>query len=141
MTDKQQQWNDKIIEEFRANGGNVATAGFGQSLILVHHTGARSGTRRVNPLRSVNDGNGTWWIVASKQGAPENPDWYYNLKANPDAEVETPTDGRFSARVEVLAGEDRETAWKAFTAANPIFLQYQEETDRIFPVLALHKQS
>src|SRR5699024_9757480 len=67
-------WNREIIAEFRANNGDVATAGFGRSLILVHHIGARSGLKRVNPLRAVHNSNGTWLVVASKQGAPENPD-------------------------------------------------------------------
>lgn len=138
MSITQQRWNDQIIAEFRANKGKVATNGFGKSLILVHHTGARTGTRRVNPLRSVHDGNGTWWVVASKQGAPENPDWYHNLNANPDTRIEIPDLGSFDAFAEVLEGDAREQAWQQFTAANPIFLQYQEETSRVFPVIALH---
>lgn len=140
MSTEQLQWNQQIIEEFRASGGDVATNGFGKSLILVHHTGAKSGEHRVNPLRSVHDGNGTWWIVASAQGAPKNPDWYFNLRANSESQIETPDDGMFNTLAEVLSGEDREYAWQQFTAVNPIFLQYQEETERMFPILALHRQ-
>lgn len=132
-------WNREIIAEFRANNGDVATAGFGRSLILVHHIGAQSGLKRVNPLRAVHNSNGTWLVVASKQGAPENPDWYYNLKKNPHATIETPADGMLSVRVEILSGEDREEAWQAFIAENPVFAEYQQKTDRQFPVLALHK--
>ena len=141
MSNQQQQWNQQIIEEFRASNGNVATNGFGTSLILVHHTGAKSGISRVTPLRSVHDGNGTWWVVASKQGAPENPDWYHNLKANPESAIETPDNGNFETTAEVLTGDKREFAWQQFTAANPIFLQYQEETERVFPIVALHKRN
>lgn len=140
MFTEQQTWNQQIIDEFRANGGDVTTNGFGKSLILVHHTGAKTGTQYVNPLRSVHDGNGTWWIVASAQGAPNNPDWYYNLRANPDAEIETPDHGTFTTTAEVLTGPAREHAWQQFTAANPIFLQYQEGTERMFPILALHRR-
>lgn len=140
MTNKQQDWNNQIISEFRTNNGDVATNGFGKSLILVHHTGARSGTQRVNPLRSVHDGNGTWWVVASKQGAPENPDWYHNLKANPNSRIEVPDLGEIDTIAEVLQDEAREMAWQRFTAANPIFLQYQEETPRVFPIIALHRR-
>lgn len=140
MSNKQQEWNDQIIAEFRDNFGDVATNGFGKSLILVHHTGARTGAQRVNPLRSVHDGNGTWWIVASKQGAPENPDWYHNLRANPDSRIEVPDQGSFATRAEILEGDAREFAWQQFTAANPIFLQYQEETERVFPIIALHRR-
>lgn len=140
MSTEQLQWNQHIVNEFRASGGDVATNGFGKSLVLVHHTGAKSGAQRVNPLRSVHDGNGTWWIVASAQGAPKNPDWFHNLRANPDSKIETPDDGTFNTMAEVLTGEEREYAWQQFTAANPIFLQYQEETERVFPILALHRQ-
>lgn len=140
MATDQQHWNQKIIDEFRASDGDVATNGFGKSLILVHHTGAQTGTKRINPLRSVHDGNGTWWIVASAQGAPTNPDWYYNLRVNPQSEIETPSDGKFDVYAEVLSGAARDHAWQEFTAINPIFLQYQEETERMFPIIALHRR-
>lgn len=134
-------WNEQIIDEFRASNGDVATNGFGKSLILVHHTGARTGAQRVNPLRAVQDGNDSWLVVASKQGAPENPDWYYNLRTNPESQIETPDHGTISTMAEVLHGEARNDAWQKFTTANPIFIQYQEETQRVFPVLALRKRA
>lgn len=140
MPIKQQQWNHQIIAEFRSCGGEVTTNGFGKSLILVHHTGAKTGIHRVNPLRAVHNGNGTWWVVASKQGAPENPDWYYNLKANPASQIETADFGTLTTIAEVLEGEVRANAWREFTAINPIFLQYQAETARVFPVIALHRR-
>lgn len=140
MSTDQQQWNQHIIDEFRASDGDVPTNGFGKSLILVHHVGAKTGTHRINPLRAVHDDNGTWWIVASRQGAPCNPDWYYNLCAHPESQIETPDGGSFAITVEVLSGSEREYAWQQFTAVNPIFLQYQEETARVFPILALHKR-
>lgn len=139
MATDQLQWNTQIINEFRANNGDVTTNGFGESLILVHHVGARTGMLRINPLRAVYDGNGTWWVVASKQGAPTNPDWYYNLRANPGSRIELPAGRSIATTAEILSGADRAHAWQEFTAVNPIFLQYQEETTRVFPIVALHK--
>ena len=79
-------WNGKIIEEFRANQGRVTTFAR-QPLLLLTHTGAKTGKRRTNPLAYFRDGD-RYVIVASKGGAPTNPDWYYNLLANPRATIE-----------------------------------------------------
>ena len=79
-------WNRKIIEEFRANNGRVATFAR-QPLLLLTHTGAKTGKRRTNPLAYFRDGD-RYIVVASKGGAPTNPDWYYNLLANPWATIE-----------------------------------------------------
>ncbi len=139
MADTVQSWNEKIIEEFRANGGEVSTANFGLSLILLHHTGARTGEKRINPLRSLFDGEGTWLVVASAQGADSHPHWYHNVMAHPEVCIEAPGRGTVSVRAEVLAGTERDKAWAAFTAAYPMFLQYQQETTRIFPVIVLRR--
>ena len=82
-------FNQQIIDEFHANRGTVTTMGFGDRLVLVHSTGAKSGAPRTNPLMGIPDGDG-WLIAASKGGAPDNPDWYHNLLANPAASVEVP---------------------------------------------------
>lgn len=141
MTNKQLTWNEQIIEDFRANNGNVETNGFGESLILVHHTGARTNEHRLNPLRAVFDGDRTWWVVASNQGAESNPDWYFNLLANPDTAIEVPGKPEaIDVSAELLIGNSREAAWNAFTAQHPIFLQYQDETERVFPVFALNEK-
>src|SRR4026208_2391791 len=83
---KMLDWNHKIIEEFRANKGNVATFAR-QPLLLLTHTGAKTGKQRTNPLAYFRDGD-RYIVVASKGGAPTNPDWYYNLLANPQATIE-----------------------------------------------------
>ena len=83
-------WNTNVIEEFRANGGAVASFG-DQPLLLLTHRGAKTGTERTNPLAYFRDGE-DYVVVASKGGAPTNPDWYHNLQANPDATVEVGTD-------------------------------------------------
>ena len=76
-------FNAKMIEEFRANGGRVGGPWAGTTLILIHHIGARSGTERVTPLGCSLQGDGRFAIVASNGGSPAHPDWYYNLKASP----------------------------------------------------------
>jgi deazaflavin-dependent oxidoreductase (nitroreductase family) len=84
------EWNDKIIAEFRANDGRVGGPFQGAPILLLHSKGARSGRERVNPMmyRAVADG---WAVFASKGGAPNNPDWYHNLIANPLASIEVGT--------------------------------------------------
>lgn len=66
-------WNQQIIDEFRANGGTVATMGFGRGLVLVHHLGARTGTERVSPIANIREEDGSRLVAASKAGAPDNP--------------------------------------------------------------------
>jgi len=86
-----ENFNEKIINEFRANGGKVGGPFQGAPVLLLHHTGAKSGTERVNPLMYQQVGD-SYAIFASKGGAPSNPDWYYNLAAHPDTTIEMGTD-------------------------------------------------
>jgi deazaflavin-dependent oxidoreductase (nitroreductase family) len=126
-------WNAKVIEEFRANEGQVAVFAT-QPLLLLTHRGARSGTERVNPLAYFRDGD-DYLIVASKGGAPDNPDWYHNLLANPEATIEVGTQ-----RIEVTArpaGEERDRLWASITSANPAFAEYEGKTERAIPVVIL----
>jgi deazaflavin-dependent oxidoreductase (nitroreductase family) len=100
-------WNERIIEEFRANGGRVGGPFKGHSLLLLHHRGAKSGIERVNPLACQSLGEGAWAVFGSKGGAPSNPDWFHNLVANPDASIEIGTEV-VPVRARVAAGEERE---------------------------------
>ncbi len=86
-------YNTKIIEEFRANGGRVGGPWAGITLILIHHIGAKSGIERVSPLAYSLQGDGHFAIWAANGGSPGHPNWYYNLKADPriKAEVDTQT--------------------------------------------------
>src|SRR5947209_2466075 len=84
-------WNTGIIDEFRANQGKVGGMFKGMPLLLLHHSGARSGTVRVNPLAYRKDGD-RFVVFGSKGGAPTNPDWYHNLMAKPDATIEVGTE-------------------------------------------------
>ncbi len=129
-------WNAKVIEEFRANGGKVGGPFEGATIILVHHIGARSGTERIAPLATVPLEDGRYVIIASKAGAPTNPDWYHNLKAHPRVDVEVGTE-TFPVQAEELTGAERAEMWDRVVAAMPGFGEYQEKTTRTIPVLAL----
>jgi deazaflavin-dependent oxidoreductase (nitroreductase family) len=133
-------WNQDIIDEFRANDGNVTSRPFGRNLILVHHIGAKSGVSRVSPVMGIREGDGVWLIAASKAGAPENPGWFHNLLANPDTTIEVPGEGFVEVRAEQLKGEDRDRAWARFTARSPGFRDYETRTTRTIPVLALRRR-
>lgn len=130
-------FNDQVIEEFRSNGGTVTTAGFGRSLLLVHHTGARSGTERVVPLFALSTEDGGWLVAASAAGADQHPAWFHNLLAHPDTVVEHPDLGLVEVRAAALAGPQRDEAWNRFTAASPGFAGYAARTTRVIPVVEL----
>lgn len=132
------EWNEKIIEEFRANEGQVGGQFANTDLLLLHTTGAKSGSPRVNPVAYVKDDN-RWVIIASKGGAPSNPDWYHNLVANPEVHVEVGTD-TFDARATVAEEPERTALYDKMVAKNPGFAEYQEKTSRVIPVVTLTRQ-
>jgi deazaflavin-dependent oxidoreductase (nitroreductase family) len=103
-------WNQKIIDEFRANAGKVGGYFDGAPMILIHHIGARSGTERVNPLVYLPDGD-DMIITATKGGAPTNPDWYHNLKAHPRTTVEVGT-ATFPVEATETTGDERSSLWR-----------------------------
>jgi len=130
-------WNDGIIEEFRANHGKVGGPFAGVPILLLHHTGARTGTVRVNPLAYQADG-GRFVVFGSKGGAPTNPDWYHNLRANPEATVEVGTE-TIPVRARVAEGEERERIWNRQKQLMPGFTAYEQRTRRQIPVLILER--
>jgi deazaflavin-dependent oxidoreductase (nitroreductase family) len=132
-------WDQRIIDEFRANNGAVSR--FGRGLVLVRHIGAKSGVARISPVSSIRPGPDTWYIAASKGGAPENPGWYYNLLANPETSIETADDGLVNVSVQRLERQDRDAAWEQFRAVNLGFREYELNTSRTIPVLALHRRA
>ena len=131
-------WNTTIIEQFRAQGGK-GVGHFGDALLLLHHTGARTGTVRVNPLAFYDDGD-RLVVVASKAGAPDNPDWFHNLRANPDATIEIGSE-TVGVRASEITGADYEQTWARLTAAMPGFADYQTKTTRRIPLIALHREN
>jgi deazaflavin-dependent oxidoreductase (nitroreductase family) len=128
-------FNDQIIEEFRANEGRVGGRFEGNPLLLLHHTGAKSGKSRINPLAYLSDG-GRYVVFASKGGSPTNPDWYHNLKAHPDTTIEVGTD-----TIDVVAseatGEERERLFGIQAERVPPFAEYQKRIERLIPVMVL----
>jgi deazaflavin-dependent oxidoreductase (nitroreductase family) len=135
MSSTPADFNAQIIEEFRANEGRVGGMFQGSTLLLLHHAGAKSGARRINPLGYLNDG-GRYVVFASKGGAPRNPDWYYNLKANPNVTIDVGTD-----TIDVVAseatGEERERLYRTQTERIPQFAEYEKKAERIIPVMVL----
>ncbi|CAN5653180.1 nitroreductase family deazaflavin-dependent oxidoreductase [soil metagenome] len=127
-------WNAQVIDEFRSNGGQVASFAR-QPLLLLNHRGAKSGTVRTNPLAYFRDGD-DYVIVASKGGAPTNPDWYHNLLENPDATIEVGT-GQLAISARLADAHERERLWAMVTAANPAFAEYEGKTTRTIPVFIL----
>jgi deazaflavin-dependent oxidoreductase (nitroreductase family) len=135
MSTSAADFNAKVIDEFRANAGIVGGSFDGMPILLLHHTGAKSGAERVNPLAYQADG-GRYAIFASKAGAPENPAWYHNLKANPDATIEVGTQ-TLTVRAAEAAGEERERLFAAQAARMPQFTEYAQKTSRTIPVIVL----
>ena len=127
-------WNRKIIEEFRANNGRVATFA-SQPLLLLTHTGAKTGKLRTNPLAYFRDGD-RYIVVASKGGAPTNPDWYYNLLANPRTTIEVGNE-RIEVTVEPAGPAERERLWAMVIERNPAFQEYEKKTRRTIPLVIL----
>ena len=128
-------WNRNVIEEFRTNDGVVGGMFEGATLLLLHHTGAKSGTERVNPLVYLRDGD-TYVIFASKAGAPNSPDWYHNLRANPDTTIEVGSQS-IPVKARVAEGDERERLWSAQKEVAPQFAEYESKTDRVIPVVVL----
>jgi len=131
-------WNDAIIEEFRANNGRVGGRFEGHSLVLLHHRGAKTGNERVNPLACQVLDDSAWAVFASKGGAPTNPDWFHNLIANPDATIETGA-ATVPVRARVAEGEERESIWARQVKVMPGFAGYESTTTRKIPVVILER--
>jgi len=136
VTDRN-DWNSSTIAEFRANGGKVGGPFAGRTLLLLHTKGAKSGQERVNPVACVRDGD-HYVVIASKGGAPTNPDWYYNLVANPVVTVEAGTE-KFEARARVTAEPERSRLYAEMVKVMPGFGDYERKTTRKIPVVVLER--
>lgn len=129
-------WNTGIIEEFRANDGKVGGMFEGAPLLLLHHTGAKSGTARVSPLMFQRLDDGAVAVFASKAGAHTHPDWYYNVKANPTVKVEIGRD-IIEVQAREAIGNERHTIWETQKADHQNFADYEAGTTRQIPVFVL----
>jgi deazaflavin-dependent oxidoreductase (nitroreductase family) len=128
-------FNTQVIDDFRANEGVVGGMFDGMPLLLLHHVGAKSGQARIAPLAYLPDDD-RYVIFASKGGAPENPAWYHNLLAHPEIKIEVGTETVPVTAVE-LTGTDRDRVYDAQVAAMPQFGEYQANTSRKIPAIAL----
>jgi deazaflavin-dependent oxidoreductase (nitroreductase family) len=126
--------NQAVIEEFRANGGKMAS---GAELILLTTTGAKTGQPRIAPLILVEEGD-RLLAVASKGGAPKHPDWYLNLVAHPQVTVEVGSE-KFETTAKILSGDERAKAFKRSAEVFPPYADYQKKTEREIPVIALER--
>jgi deazaflavin-dependent oxidoreductase (nitroreductase family) len=138
MTDMN-DFNTKIIEEFRANAGTVGGPFEGAPMVLVHHRGAKTGTERVAPLVYQRVGDDVV-VFGSKGGAPSHPQWYLNLVANPETTIEVGTE-TIPVRAEVITGEERDRLYARQAADRPAFAEYQAKTKRRIPVIALTRRA
>jgi deazaflavin-dependent oxidoreductase (nitroreductase family) len=129
------EFNRLLIEEFRANSGRVTGQFAERPLLLLTTTGAKSGRAYTTPVVYTKDGD-RFVIIASKGGAPTNPDWYHNLVAHPTAMVELPNE-RFQAKAVVTAGAERERLFNRQAEQMPNFAEYQRKTTRQIPVIVL----
>jgi deazaflavin-dependent oxidoreductase (nitroreductase family) len=128
-------WNAKIIEEFRGNSGRVGGPFEGSPMLLLHTTGARTGKERVSPMMYL-ELDGHRYVFASKAGADTNPDWFHNLVANPTVTVEIGADTDVQTAVRVT-GEARDRIYAEQASRYPGFAGYAEKTSRVIPVIEL----
>jgi deazaflavin-dependent oxidoreductase (nitroreductase family) len=121
-------WNQRIIDDFRANGGKVGGMFEGAPLLLLHTTGAKSGLERVHPVMYQQVGD-VLAVFASKSGAPTNPDWYYNLRAHPEAEIELGTE-TVAVRARVAEAGERRQIWERQKELFPDLRRVREDGGR-----------
>lgn len=135
MSPDPNDFNQQVIDEFRAHSGVVGGMFERMPILLLHHRGAKSGEERVSPLAYLDD-DGRYAIFASKGGAPENPAWYHNLKANPQTKIEIGGE-----TVDVTASEperpERDRIFAIQAGRSPQFAEYQTNTSRLIPVVLL----
>lgn len=133
----QKEFNRQLIEEFRANRSKGLVEE--RPRLLLTTTGARSGLPRTTPLMYVPRGEDLL-VIASNAGAPANPDWYYNLVANPVVTVEYKAE-TFEADAIVLEGAEREQLWNQLIEQYPFFVDHQQKISRQIPLVALHRRA
>jgi deazaflavin-dependent oxidoreductase (nitroreductase family) len=135
MSNSYNDWNTQIIAEFRKNHGKVGGYFEGAPLLLLHTVGRKSGKPRINPVMYLRDGE-RYVVFGSKAGADTHPDWYNNLKANPDVQIEV-GDDTMDVHAEEINGPERERLYERQASIYPNFAEYQSKTKRVIPVIAL----
>ncbi|MEV0894317.1 nitroreductase family deazaflavin-dependent oxidoreductase [Promicromonospora sp. MEB111] len=132
-------FNQQIVDTFRANGGEVnEPVRFGKGLVLVH-VPRKDGSVRIAPLAAIQD-DGVRYVVGSAGGSPRNPAWVYGLRRAEEVDVEVPGEPVVTvrAKVEELAGEERDTMWARFKGFSSGFADYEKTAEgRVFPIFRL----
>ena len=126
------------MRAYRESGGERGYRWRGTTILLLTTKGRASGQERTTPLIFRDDGDG-WVVVASKGGAPDHPDWYKNLAANPDATVQVKSE-RIPVRAETASGDERARLWRRMTEVWPDYDGYQQRTDREIPVVVFRRR-
>ncbi|GAA4522701.1 nitroreductase family deazaflavin-dependent oxidoreductase [Nonomuraea ferruginea] len=132
-------FNQQVIEEFRANGGKVGGYFEGADLLLLTTTGAKSGRQVTSPVMYLEDG-GRLVVIASKAGADDNPAWFHNLRATPEVKVEIGTE-EFQAEASVVDRQERDRLYARMVEKAPGFADYETKTTRVIPVITLNRLS
>lgn len=132
-------WNQGIINEFRANAGKVGGYFENDTLLLLHHTGAKSGVERVTPVVTYLEGD-RHVVIASAAGADKHPDWYYNLLAHPEVTVELGTE-RFTTTAAEVPEPERTRLYEKMETFKSSFTEYKQKTSRAMPVFLLTRTS
>lgn len=139
MANSPENQNERIINEFRENGGRVSGNFAGAPLLLLHTVGARSGQPRINPMMYLQDGD-AFLVFASKAGSDNNPDWYWNLRAAPDVTIEVGSE-TIAVHATELAGALRDAKFRIQAERFPGFAGYQQKTSRVIPVVKLEHRT
>ena len=135
------EWVRDQVAEYEASGGERANTlmDTGWPIIVVTTRGAKSGKVRKNPVMRVEHG-GEYALVASKGGAPENPEWFHNLEAYPDEVIIQDGPAPFAVTVREVSGDERALWWERGVAAYPPYAEYQENTARQIPVFVASRR-
>lgn len=131
-------WNIQVIEEFRANDGRVGGQFDGAPLLLLHTVGAKTGHARVNPMMYL-DLDGRRFVFASKAGADTDPDWFRNLVAHPEVNVEVGTE-TYTAQAKPVDRAERDRIYAEQARRYPGFAEYEAKTTRVIPVVELARK-
>jgi deazaflavin-dependent oxidoreductase (nitroreductase family) len=137
MSDEMNDFNAQVIEEFRAHDGVVGGMFEGSPILLLHHTGAKSGAGYISPLVYMPEDE-NYVIFASRGGAPKHPAWYHNLLAHPETTIEVGT-ATVPVRADEVTGEERDRLYAANVRRHPQFGEYEKQTAgiRTIPVIRL----
>lgn len=130
-------WVREQVEKFEASNGQEANTLNGDPIVVITSVGAKSGKLRKNPVMRV-ERDGTYVAIASKGGAPEQPEWYYNLVAHPEVELQDGAE-KHTYRARIAEGEERADWWAHAVATWPTYAEYQQKTDREIPVFLLER--